>query len=817
MIVPITIMLMVGGAEPGWIVEPIPVPEGEVVEVGGIAFPDEHTIAVSTRRGRVWLIDGGLDEDPSDARWTRFADGLYEGLGLDTDGDALLVLQRGELSRLRDVDGDRLVDDIELVTDDWGLSDNYHEFAFGLPRDAQGNRYISFNLGFMEPEWWHGQAVVPYRGWIMQVSPEGDITPWAHGFRSPCGLGFDAEGRLLATDNQGDWMPTSPIYVVERDGFHGHPASLRWTEAFLREGRLSNDREPIDIERVPAAIWIPYEWSRSTGNLVTDTTGGGFGPFEGQLFVAELTTGRVLRAEIEDIDGVSQGAVWPFVDRVGSVARVAFAPDGSLICGLTNRGWGGLAPGHGLRRIRFTGAVPMEMKHVRLVPGGFDIEFTHPVAGDVSQSQVHVDTWDYNWWWKYGSPEQRRSEIPVGGTSLSPDRRILHLSLPMLRAGRVAKIRLDNISGDGERPLRHNEVAYTINRLPGGPSGQVAKMVDAPSMADSGQDESGWLRLMWGDATDLWEGDWRLAKDTLDQADRRRFTRAYGTDVLVNDEAANDLVLRGAAPDGRVSVAIMLPERGAIAMGLPGGAALVVRDLDGRGSIELLDSSGTILAVAERDVWRGPGQWHRLEVEIRNGQIEGVSLDDMSIMDEVQLPEGPDARWLRFLQVPGPGGIADVRLQPDGIKTSDVGEDLLAGRFELQGEVGGRVADGSMVLSGDGLVVLQSSCPAAFELHGTLRFTGDTAAALEVGGVSMVIAGSSPGTGSILGVDERSADLVSPGGWYDLVVSCSDGRITVSLNGLVVASGAASPNGPLAIRMGGGLLTIDRLRLDGDH
>jgi glucose/arabinose dehydrogenase len=207
----------------GWVVETVPAPLGEVVEVGGIAFPEEGTIAVSTRRGRVWLIDGALDNDPSDATWNIFADGLYEGLGLDTAGDDLMVLQRGELSLLRDVDGDRRVDDIEVITADWGLSDNYHEFAFGLPRDAEGNRYVSFNLGFMEPDWWHGKAVVPNRGSIMQVSPSGELTPWAHGFRSPCGLGFDATGRLLATDNQGDWMPSSPIFVVQKDGFHDIP------------------------------------------------------------------------------------------------------------------------------------------------------------------------------------------------------------------------------------------------------------------------------------------------------------------------------------------------------------------------------------------------------------------------------------------------------------------------------------------------------------------------------------------------------------------------------------------------------------------
>ena len=65
---------------------------------------------------------------------------------------------------------------------------------------------------------------------------------------------------------------------------------------------------PPDAERTPPAIWIPYSWSRSTGNLEPDRSQGAFGPFAGQLFVSELTNGMVLRAQLEEIDGVTQGA-----------------------------------------------------------------------------------------------------------------------------------------------------------------------------------------------------------------------------------------------------------------------------------------------------------------------------------------------------------------------------------------------------------------------------------------------------------------------------------------------------------------------------
>ena len=70
---------------------------------------------------------------------------------------------------------------------------------------------------------------VPYRGWVLKVSPDGSSwQPFASGFRSPEGLGFDKDGRLFVTDNQGDWLGTSKVFHVREGNFYGHPASLVW-------------------------------------------------------------------------------------------------------------------------------------------------------------------------------------------------------------------------------------------------------------------------------------------------------------------------------------------------------------------------------------------------------------------------------------------------------------------------------------------------------------------------------------------------------------------------------------------------------------
>lgn len=814
----LTLQVALGAMDP-WSVQTIPEPEGEVVEVGGIAFPQPDTVAVSTRRGRIWLIDDALDEDPSNAQWTMHADGLYEGLGLDVDGDHLVVLQRGELSRVRDVDGDRIADAVDVITDDWGLSPNYHEFAFGLPRDEAGHRFLSLNLGFISPDWWYGQSVEPYRGWILRVSPDGEVEPWAHGFRSPCGLGFDAQGRLLATDNQGDWVPSSPIFVVKQGGFHGHPSSLRWTPEYLEANEIPDHLEPVSEERVPAAIWIPYDWSRSTGNVVADTTGGRFGPFGGQLFVAELTTGRVLRAELEDIDGVSQGAVWPFVDRVGSVARVAFADDGSLVCGLTNRGWGGLTPGHGVKRIVWNGQTPLEMKHVRLKPSGFEIEFTHPLAKAPDADQIEVDTYDYNWWWKYGSPEQRRQPLQVEATALTEDGRTLRVDIPNLAAGRVARLHLHGVQDRDGRALRTEEVAYTINRMPGGPTRHVARRVSAPPVEEVSEDESGWTRLTWGDPSQLWEGDWRLSKDTLDPSDLTRFTSETGVDALVNDQATGPYVFAASVPDrGEVKLPIMLAKNGSIRIGLPSSDWLEVRDHDGSGSVRIVNADGNTVVAAEQDVWRGPGQWHWLAMKIDGHQLQQVMMDDQEILSGVELSYGGDDRWLRFERGVGAGAIADVRIRP--WYDMDRGGESLLGQSSaiLTGSLGGAMGSEGWRFDGYGATELLPVAPRHFALSAVLRFREDTSASVQIGDVRVALAegrDGAPSTGSITGATPLKVQLIPEGAWYQLEIAGTEHAVEVKINGLVVSTAERTvSDGPLVLDVDGGWIDIEAIHVE---
>ncbi len=637
-------------------------PPGCVAEVGGMDFLPDRRLVVSTRRGEVWIIENALAPDPAAAQFTLFAEGLREGLGLSVVDGVIYVMQRQEISRLLDLDGDGRCDRIETVCDSWGLSTNYHEFGFGLPRDAAGNFYISLNLGFGSPLWWHGVSYEPWRGWVCKITPDGTLTPFASGFRSPCGIATNAAGDLFVTDNQGDWVPTSSIAHVEEGKFYGAPASLKWTPEYRAANTEPSLTNPVATPRTPPAIWIPYGWSRSTGDLAPFPGRGAFLPFgPDQLAVAEMTNGAVLRADLEKVNGKYQGAVIPFRKDVGSAIRTKFAPDGTLMLGLTNRGWGGRPPGYGIARVRTTGRIPFEIAHVTLLSDGFQVAFTEPLVihTRVAPAEVLLRRHHYDWWWEYGSPERDRRVLDVDAVEVAPDRRSLTIRSSALECGAVATVILPELKSQGGEPLLHREFAYTINEMPGGPCAQpIARVAPPPPARES--EEQGWLRLCYGDAFQLWQGDgWKLVDVDLDAADPTKLATRDGVNALIGPESGGSaFACKLPFGDVRLRFDFLLPKDGRAALRIMNRYdVLLAATPDER--VTTTASCGAILpgpgfagVAPVNPCFRSPGEWHGMDLTFRaprfdasgmkiaNARLVNAMVDGVLVHDETEFP-GP--------------------------------------------------------------------------------------------------------------------------------------------------------------------------------
>ncbi|MAD34002.1 MAG: hypothetical protein CMJ88_09610 [Planctomycetes bacterium] len=461
----------------GYRVETVRTPEGHAFGVGGMSFAADGTLFLSTREGQVWTLRGD--------RWTLFADGLHEPLGLlvDQKTNQVFCVQRPELTELIDDDGDGVADRFRTVCDAWGLTDNYHEYAYGLVRDEQGNFYGTLNTTLSWPGWagsdkWDFARVhdckmgraVPYRGWSFRITPDGVFEPWSSGLRSPAGVALGPAGELLCTDNQGDWVATSCLHVMDRGDFHGHPSSL--TDAPEYAGKDLNE---ISIERYgelrrQPAVWFPHgDLANSPGEPILDDTGGRFGPFVGQLFCGDQTRSNVFRIVLEQVDGRYQGCAINFADHLQSgVVRARFSKRGELWVGQTGRGWGSRGPAKfGLQRVVWDGrTIPFELSRVAAAKDGFVVHFTRPADAERAREagRYRVQRWRYKHYPGYGSPKLDRGEVAVERVSVSSNGRSARLGLD-LTEGFVYQIRVEVPAVDGSTIA--NPVAYyTLHAVP---------------------------------------------------------------------------------------------------------------------------------------------------------------------------------------------------------------------------------------------------------------------------------------------------------------------------------------------------------------
>jgi hypothetical protein len=114
----------------------IPIPGHIVLEVGGIEILPDKRIAVSSRRGDIYVVEGAYTDDPADDKWTPWAVGLHEVLGIAWKDGWLYATQRPEVTRMKDEDGDWRADVFESVSSAWGINGDYHEYAFGSRHDT---------------------------------------------------------------------------------------------------------------------------------------------------------------------------------------------------------------------------------------------------------------------------------------------------------------------------------------------------------------------------------------------------------------------------------------------------------------------------------------------------------------------------------------------------------------------------------------------------------------------------------------------------------------------------------------------------------
>ena len=406
----------------------------------GLDFLPDGRVAVCTCHGDIWLVT--VDETAGTCSWQRYATGLYHPLGLKVVDGKVVVLERGQLTRLHDENDDGEADFYENVCNDWHTGGGEHSYDTCLETDPAGNFYF-FKTGDTD---------LPSGGTLIKVSKDGSkAETFCTGFRHPIGMGMSPTGILTGADQEGNWMPATRIDEYKAGGFYG-------------DFRGHHRKDPPKLYDGPLC-WVPREVDNSAGGQVW-VPPNRFGPLAGVPL--HFSYGRcrpfvLLRQETAA--GVTQGGVVPLDVRfLSGVCRGRFHPaDGHLyVCGLN--GWQTAAKADGcLQRVRYTGK-PLDVPTALKVSGDtLRLTFTRPLdpATATDPKNYRGAWWGYRWSgdygskrWKVSDPQKEgQDDVPISAAKLLPDGKTVELTVPGLKPVMQMQVAYNVAAGDKRKVL----------------------------------------------------------------------------------------------------------------------------------------------------------------------------------------------------------------------------------------------------------------------------------------------------------------------------------------------------------------------------
>ena len=394
------------------------------VRIGDIQFLKDGTGVGVTLDGDVWFIRG-LHEKGGTVRWRRFASGLHEPMSLAIREEQIFVFDRNGIWHLRDTNGDGEADVHELFSNAFAQTADMREFPSTL-RLAPGGEFVIAKGGQQ------ATTLGKHNGSVLRISADGArATVLGYGFRQP-NIGVNIRtGLVTASDQEGQYIPSTPLHIVRDGQFYG----------FL------SDRQPK--EKYPAPIadpltWVPHAINASAISQVW-LFDAKLGPLNDSLVHIGFNKPELFRVLLNNRSAKPQAAVvsvtsdFNFPPMNGSVNPA----DGQLyVAGFQVVGWGTTATRvSGLARVRRTGEpctlpreiVPMD-KGVLL---RFDVPLDAKKATD--PASYSLASFHYVRTFKYGSALYKEDgttgqDYPTASSAyLAKDARSVFIGVPGMK------------------------------------------------------------------------------------------------------------------------------------------------------------------------------------------------------------------------------------------------------------------------------------------------------------------------------------------------------------------------------------------------
>ena len=436
--------------------EDIVPPAGIDPQVGGMDITADGHLVAAFHRGEVMIYNDATKI------WSEFATGLHEPLGLMVEDEGtVLIVQRSEVTRLHDENKDGVADFYETVCDDWGMTGNYHEFAFGIVKDSKKNIYIALGTASngsgareeVRGEWndagglthekflyggdhgdWGGirgknkiprmYARVPSRGCVVKITPGSrKAEVYATGFRTPNGLHMDEQDHLWVCDNQGDWLGASKMFRVKPNAFHGHPGSLLWAPKPPKVTPSIIDPKTLDGMRTRSALLTPQgDCGNSLTQILPVPGNKTFPPADlpGNLLIGEMNSARFVRYIPDTVNGTPQGTATHFLNtkslRNGN-NRMVYSKDGkTMLIGKTHLSWAGNA---GIKKVTYKNKPYLLAGQIKLTPKGFAFKFNEKLKA--LDAMPKIGSYKLAYHKNYGSPQIDKRDEAVDSIEIKDD------------------------------------------------------------------------------------------------------------------------------------------------------------------------------------------------------------------------------------------------------------------------------------------------------------------------------------------------------------------------------------------------------------
>ncbi len=432
--------------------ESIPLPKDNpykrAVRPSAIDFFNDGRLALVTFDGDVWVANG-LTPTSKTVSWNRFASGLHEPMGLKVLDDKIMVFDRNGLWRLHDDDSNGEADFHELFCSQIDQTADTREYASALEAEQDG-RFIICKPGQNSK----GRG----SGSVLRISADGKtVTEIARGLRQPF-MGLDPlSGQIALSDQQGHWVPSTPIIYVTDGAFYGHP------------NNTADRKRPI----TPPLTWIPHQACSSSSSIVW-MRNSKMSALNDQAILLSYHPPKLFQIHTDIDPIVSQGGVTVLPVAIDApILKGAINPADGLLYVAGFKIWGTKTSTMTfLSRVRPNAKKTWPVPTVaRVEKRGILLSFATKLNADTASltTSYTVRRWNYRRTSSYGSPNLNLNGQPgsetmvVSSVSLSTDAHSVFLGIPDMQEVMQLEVSYD-ITAKDSTPIS-NQTFLTAHLL----------------------------------------------------------------------------------------------------------------------------------------------------------------------------------------------------------------------------------------------------------------------------------------------------------------------------------------------------------------